>query len=511
MLRAGAMAALSADRVRPRPPARAAAAARRGRGRPAAARSAARLVGGLLAVGRRHRRRHGLGPRLARSAPPASGRWRCRWRVTLGAQLGVALPSLLVFGRLSLVGTVANLLAVPVAGLVMLYGLPAASWSPAPCPSVAPVVMRPSAGGPAWVDRGRHRRPPASSRRRRGRRSAWLVVMAAGRGGRRPCSGNRPTRCDDDRRDGRAPPDRRRRVDPARRGLRARPQLVGDGDRSLMVDEFEGDDVERPRVVDAAQTPPFLTERRVVVLATSGGSTPTSCAPLVAYLADPLPTTELVLGRGGGRLAKALDRRGQGRRRAGHAHRRRRSGPGTARPGSPLRRRTSGVELSTGAAGAIAERLGEDVGAARRHPAQTLAATYGGSHQLGPGDVEPFLGRRRRRPAVGADRRHRRRPHRAGARPAAARMIGPGDRHPLQLMAILHGHYGRLARLDGADATSEAEAADGAGHQARVPGARRRSTQYRKLGGGGGATGDRPAGHRRPRSARAHGTCPTMS
>jgi competence protein ComEC len=45
--------------------------------------------------------------------------------VTLGAQIGVALPSVLVFGRLSLVGLVANLAAVPIAGFVMLYGLPA--------------------------------------------------------------------------------------------------------------------------------------------------------------------------------------------------------------------------------------------------------------------------------------------------------------------------------------------------------------------------------------------------
>ena len=52
--------------------------------------------------------------------------------ITLGAQLGVALPSLLVFGRLPLVSIPANVVAVPVAGFVMLYGLPAAlvaGWS----------------------------------------------------------------------------------------------------------------------------------------------------------------------------------------------------------------------------------------------------------------------------------------------------------------------------------------------------------------------------------------------
>ena len=62
-----------------------------------------------------------LAPRLGRLGPLA-----LPVAVTLGAQAGVAVPSLLVFGRLSLVGTVANLVAVPVAGLVMLVGLPVA-------------------------------------------------------------------------------------------------------------------------------------------------------------------------------------------------------------------------------------------------------------------------------------------------------------------------------------------------------------------------------------------------
>jgi competence protein ComEC len=71
--------------------------------------------------------------------------------VTLGAQLGVVVPSVLVFGRLPLVSIPANLLAVPVAGLVMLYGLPAgllAGW----LPPIAPFVMFPARFGTRWVD-----------------------------------------------------------------------------------------------------------------------------------------------------------------------------------------------------------------------------------------------------------------------------------------------------------------------------------------------------------------------
>jgi len=71
--------------------------------------------------------------------------------ITLGAQVGVALPVVLVFGRLPLVSVPANLLAVPVAGAVMLYGLPAglvAGW----IPGTAPILMFPARLGTRWVD-----------------------------------------------------------------------------------------------------------------------------------------------------------------------------------------------------------------------------------------------------------------------------------------------------------------------------------------------------------------------
>jgi competence protein ComEC len=71
--------------------------------------------------------------------------------VTLGAQLGVVVPSVWVFGRLPLVSVVANLLAVPVAGFVMLYGLPAGLVAGS-IPAVAPAVMLPARIGTRWVD-----------------------------------------------------------------------------------------------------------------------------------------------------------------------------------------------------------------------------------------------------------------------------------------------------------------------------------------------------------------------
>ena len=71
--------------------------------------------------------------------------------ITLGAQLGVVIPSVLVFGRLPLVSVVANVLAVPVAGFVMLYGLPAGLIAGS-VPLVGPVMMLPARFGTRWVD-----------------------------------------------------------------------------------------------------------------------------------------------------------------------------------------------------------------------------------------------------------------------------------------------------------------------------------------------------------------------
>jgi competence protein ComEC len=71
--------------------------------------------------------------------------------ITLGAQLGVVIPSVLVFGRLPLVSVIANLLAVPVAGFVMLYGLPAGLVAGS-IPALAPAVMLPARLGTRWVD-----------------------------------------------------------------------------------------------------------------------------------------------------------------------------------------------------------------------------------------------------------------------------------------------------------------------------------------------------------------------
>lgn len=91
-----------------------------------------------------------VGPWLG-SRLPGPAWLRLPLAISLGAQAGVALPSLLVFGRLPLVSPLANLAAVPVAALVMLYGLPAGLLAPALPAPVCSLVMAPNSIGTRWV------------------------------------------------------------------------------------------------------------------------------------------------------------------------------------------------------------------------------------------------------------------------------------------------------------------------------------------------------------------------
>lgn len=70
--------------------------------------------------------------------------------VTLAAQLGILPISLLVFGRVSLLGPIANLLAVPVAGFVMVWGIPAGLVAGA-VPVSASILHAPSLVATRWV------------------------------------------------------------------------------------------------------------------------------------------------------------------------------------------------------------------------------------------------------------------------------------------------------------------------------------------------------------------------
>lgn len=103
-------------------------------------------------------------PILVRSVPSPRP-WVVRWVAPmLGAQIGVLPVSVAMFGIPNALSMPCNLLAIPVAGIVMLFGLPVAlvtGWLPT---SVAQLVMWPLGLGVRWVDTvaglGSRLRPP---------------------------------------------------------------------------------------------------------------------------------------------------------------------------------------------------------------------------------------------------------------------------------------------------------------------------------------------------------------
>jgi DNA polymerase-3 subunit delta len=258
-------------------------------------------------------------------------------------------------------------------------------------------------------------------------------------------------------------------------------RLVGDGDRSLMVDEFDGDEYETRAVVDAAQTPPFLTASRVVVARGVGRFAADELSPLVAYVADPLPSTELVLVAGGGRLAKSL------------VDTIKKSGGNVVDTVPPTRARersgwfedqvtAAGLRLDQQALNLLASWLGEDAGRVQGI-LETLESAYGDSRILKVADVEPFLGEAGGVPpwdlTDAMDRGDT-----TKALTLLHRMMRAGDRHPLQVMAILHNHYTKLLTLDGADANDDVAVAAVLGIKPGYP-AKKALDQYRKLGNAG--------------------------
>lgn len=257
--------------------------------------------------------------------------------------------------------------------------------------------------------------------------------------------------------------------------------LVGDGDRTLMVDDFDGEDFEVGEVIDAAQTPPFLTEKRVVVARGVGRFKADDVAPFVAYLDDPLPTTDLVLVAGGGRMPKAL------------TDALKKAGATTVETAPPTRARersgwfeeqikSAGLRFDAQATQMIAAWLGEDAGRLQGI-LDTLHSTYGEGKALHTADVEPFLGEAGGVPpwdlTDSIDRGDT-----TQSLKLLHRMMRAGERHPLQVMAILHGHYAKLLALDGSGANDEASAAAAMGIRPGFP-AKKAFDQYRKLGGGG--------------------------
>ena len=231
-------------------------------------------------------------------------------------------------------------------------------------------------------------------------------------------------------------------------------ELVDGGDAGLMTEELAGDEYTVGAVVDAAQTPPFFGDRRIVVARDVGRFSTHDVEPLVTYLRDPLPTTSLVLVAGGGQVARSLV---EAVRKAGHVVDAGVPG-GRGRPTWLAAKLKEGpVRLDARAAAMVGDHLGDDVDRLGSL-LEMLASAYGHGARLGPDEVAPLLGGSGSvAPWELTDAIDR--GDAAVAIAVLRRLIGPGGRHPLVITAPLHSHFTRMLRLDGADVADEAAAA----------------------------------------------------
>ena len=249
---------------------------------------------------------------------------------------------------------------------------------------------------------------------------------------------------------------------------------VGDQDRSLVLEEMDENNYRNEEnsgfsvapLIDAAQTPPFLTESRVVVGRHIGRfGSKDQVEPLVEYLNAPSPTTKLILVWEKGTepvqqrlsaipksLAEAIEKIG------GEIIS---STVGKGREASQWledRLRSADIEIDRKAQTVIIERFGQD----RTRVVSlltTLEAVYGPGARVNLEQVNPYLGEAGDvAPWDLTDAIDK--GNTAKALGNLHRLQGAGGRHPLAILSMLHNHYSQLLRLDGLEVVSEQQVSD---------------------------------------------------
>jgi DNA polymerase-3 subunit delta len=236
-------------------------------------------------------------------------------------------------------------------------------------------------------------------------------------------------------------------------------QLVAGADRSLVLEDYSGEDLDLGTVVDACQTPPFLADRRVVVLREAGRFGAEQLQPLLGYLESQLPTTRLVVTAGGGALAAKFV---TGFKKAAGTSVVSTDVSSKEAHGWVSERLAHGpVKLVPAAAALVEEHLGEDL---NRLGAllTTLEAAYGHGARIGPEELRPYLGEPGSVPpwdlTDAIDRGQT-----EVALKVLHRLLEAGARHPLVVLAVLQRHFGNVLRVQSPAIGSEAEAAEALG------------------------------------------------
>jgi len=212
-------------------------------------------------------------------------------------------------------------------------------------------------------------------------------------------------------------------------------------------------------VLDACRTPPFLADRRIVVVRDVAVLDAGQIRELTDYLADPVETSALVLvspaKRAQAALLKAVEATGLVvNTEPGSGARARSAWFAEQVKQAPIRPDREAVEI-------LEEHLGQDL-SRLEGLLETLRSVYGTNATVGADELAPFLG------TAGAvapwdltdaiD---------SGSTEAAitalSRFLGAGMRSPFQVLAVLHRHFGAMLRLDGAGITDKAAAASATG------------------------------------------------
>jgi DNA polymerase III subunit delta len=223
-------------------------------------------------------------------------------------------------------------------------------------------------------------------------------------------------------------------------------EALGDLDPSVALEDFTvkdvtgGGDSLAPRVLEALSTPPFLVERRVVVLRDAQLMTAEESAPLLAWAAEPAPAITLLVAVVGAKSHRFV--------KAAHRVVEVNVGSGSRARAEFVQEKFAqhGVVADADAVALVADRVGDDV-ARVDALARTLHSIYG-TAPLKAHHVESYVGDAGSVPAWdltdAIDRGDA-----AGAIVTARRMLDSKDRAGLQIVNILQRHYLAMARLEG--------------------------------------------------------------
>ncbi|HEV3212457.1 MAG TPA: DNA polymerase III subunit delta [Acidimicrobiales bacterium] len=215
------------------------------------------------------------------------------------------------------------------------------------------------------------------------------------------------------------------------------------------------DELDVARLVDAMTTPPFLVDRRVVVVRDAGRLGAADVAQLVELLAAPVDGVTVVFASGGGTIPPTLQRAVAANGEVIDAS-----------VGASLKDRRTFVVSRTGASSvrldaAATERLTAQVGEDLSRVdgiLETLATAYGDGASVGVDELAPFLGASGSVPewdltdAIAAG-------DAATSLDVLHRLVGSGARAAPTVVYTLQRTYLRLLRLDGSGARTKEDAA----------------------------------------------------